>query len=109
MIGHGEVNMESNAFAVMAAVTSDTEWEDDSARGEVEHFWTVELNYVEWLNCTISGSICHLRRVRITPLGAYTLCQFSGDTLCLCEKKKKGIWGVDQKQGEKNPPRDPDN
>jgi hypothetical protein len=88
MVGHGKVNMESNAFAVVAAVTSDTQREDDSTRGEAEHLRAVELNNVEGLGRTIGRSICCFRRVRIIPLGAYTLCQFSGDTLCLCENEK---------------------
>jgi hypothetical protein len=57
MVGHGKVNMEPNAFAVVAAITSDTQWEDDSARGEAEHFRAVELNNVERLGRTISCSI----------------------------------------------------
>ena len=83
VVGHGEMNMEPNSLAMVTTVTGDTQRKDNGTRREAEHFRTVELNNVERLSCAIGRSICGLGRVRVKPLRAHTLCQFSGDTLCL--------------------------
>lgn len=77
------MNMEPNSLAVVTTVTGDTQRKDNGTRREAEHFRTVELNNVERLSCAIGRSICGLGGVGVKPLRAHTLCQFSGDTLCL--------------------------
>ena len=57
MVGHGKVNMEPNSFPVVATVAGDTEGKDHGARGETQHFRTIELNDVERLSGTIGRSI----------------------------------------------------
>jgi hypothetical protein len=84
MVGHGEVNMEPNSLAVVTTVTGDTQRKDNGTRREAEHFGAVELHDIEGLSCAIGRSICCLDRVRVIPLGAHTLGQLSGNTLCLC-------------------------
>jgi hypothetical protein len=90
VVGHGKVNMKSDSLPMVAAVASDTEGEDNGARGEAQDFRTIELNDVERLSRTIGRSICSLGRVRVIPLGAYTLSQFTRNTLCLRKKKFNG-------------------
>jgi hypothetical protein len=84
VVGHGEMNMEPNSLAVVTTVTCDTQRKDDGTRREAKHFRAVELNDVEGFSCAIGCSICGLDRVRVISLGAHTLGQFSGNTLCLC-------------------------
>ena len=83
MVGHGEMNMEPNSLAVVTTVTGDTQRKDNGTRREAEDFRAVELNNIERLRCAIGRSICCLDRVRVIPLGAHTLGQLSGNTLCL--------------------------
>jgi hypothetical protein len=90
VVGHGKVNMKPNSLPVVTTVAGNTEGKDNGARGEAQDFRTIELNDVERLSRTIGHRICGLGRVRIIPLGAHTLCQFTRDTLCLCKKKVNG-------------------
>jgi hypothetical protein len=83
MVGHGEMNMEANSLAVVTTITGDTQRKDNGTRREAEHFRAVELNDIKGLSCAIGRSICCLDRVRFIPLGAHTLGQLSGNTLCL--------------------------
>jgi hypothetical protein len=87
VVGHGKVNMKPDSLPMVAAVASDTEGKDNGAGGEAQDFRTIKLNDVEGLSRTIGRSICSLGRVRVIPLGAYTLGQFACNTLCLCKKK----------------------
>jgi hypothetical protein len=57
VVGHGKVNVEANALAVVTTVTSNTQWEHDSTRGKAEHFRAIKLNDVERLSGAISGGI----------------------------------------------------
>jgi hypothetical protein len=57
VVGHGKVNVEANALAVVTTVTSNTQREHDSTRGKAEYFGAIELNDVERLGGAISGGI----------------------------------------------------
>ena len=57
VVGHGKVNMETNALAVVTTVTSNTQWEHDGTRGKTEDFGAIELNNVERLSGAISGGV----------------------------------------------------
>jgi hypothetical protein len=57
MVGHGKVNMEPNSLPVVATVAGNTKGKDDGARGETQHFRTIELNDVERLSGTIGRGI----------------------------------------------------
>jgi len=74
--------MKPDSLPMVAAVASDTEGKDNGAGGEAQDFRTIKLNDVEGLSRTIGRSICSLGRVRVIPLGAYTLGQFACNTLC---------------------------
>ncbi len=57
VVGHGKVNVEANALAVVTTITSNPQWEHDSTRRKAEHFGAIELNDVERLSGAISGGI----------------------------------------------------
>jgi hypothetical protein len=57
MVGHGKVNMEPNSLPVVATVAGDAKGKDNGARGETQHFGTIELNDIERLSGTIGRSI----------------------------------------------------